>query len=51
MKKDIICETRKLNILLAYKDIFIYYIGYVTIKDSKYLKIKYKSFIPYYQQS
>ena len=23
----------------SYKDIFIYYIGYVTIKDSKYVKI------------
>ena len=23
----------------SYKNIFIYYIGYVTIKDSKYVKI------------
>ena len=29
-----------------YKDIFIYYIGYVMIKDSKY-----KSFISYFLQS
>ena len=30
----------------SYKDIFIYYIGYVTIKDSKYVKIN--SVIPLY---
>ena len=30
----------------SYKDIFIYYIGYVMIKDSKY-----KSFISYFLQS
>ena len=23
----------------SYKNIFIYYIGYVTIKDSKYVKV------------
>ena len=33
-----------------YKDILVYCIGYVTIKDSKYLKIKCKSFITYYAQ-
>ena len=31
----------------SYKNILIYYIGYVTIKDSKYVK----SFIPHFQQS
>ena len=36
----------------SYKNIIIYYIGYVTFKISKYLRINScKFFIPYYQQS
>ena len=36
----------------SYKNIPIYYIRYVTIKDSKYVKIYgVKFFIPYFQQS
>ena len=34
-----------------HKDILIYYTGYVTIKDLKYVKInRVKSFMPYFQQ-
>ena len=34
------------------KNIFIYYTGYVTIKDSKYVTtLKGKSFVPCFQQS
>ena len=34
------------------KDIPIYYIGYATIQDSKYVKINSANpFIPYFQQS
>ena len=35
----------------SYKNIPIYYIGYMTTKDSKYVKIKCKSFTPYIRQS
>ena len=36
-----------------YKNILIYYIGYVTIKDSKYVTINSVNplFIPYFQRS
>ena len=35
----------------SYKKIIIYYIGYVTIKDLKYVKIKSaNSFIAYFEQ-
>ena len=33
----------------SYKNVLIYYIGYVTIKDSKYVKIY--SVNPFFQQS
>ena len=29
----------------SYKNIDIYYIGYVTMKDSEYVKSKFKSFV------
>ena len=35
----------------SFKNIHIYDTGYVTIKDLKYIRIKCKSFIRYYQQS
>ena len=35
----------------TYKNILIYYIEHLTIKDLKYLKLVVKSFIPYYQQN
>ena len=35
-----------------HKDVLIYYFGYVTIKDLKYVKTnRVKSFMPYFQQS
>ena len=34
-----------------YKNVFIYYIGYVRIKDLKYKYLQYKSFLPYFWQS
>ena len=36
----------------SHKNIPIYYTGYVTIKDSSYVKnLKCKHFVPYFQQS
>ena len=35
----------------SYKTILIHYIGYVTIKDLKYLQINIPSFIRYFQES
>ena len=35
----------------SYKNILIYYIGYMTTKDSKYVKIKCKSSTSYIRQS
>ena len=38
----------------SYKDVLIYYIGYITIKDSKYLKINsvfLYTLLPSFQQS
>ena len=32
-----------------YKNVFIYYIGYVTIKGLKYKYLQYKSFLPYFR--
>ena len=32
-------QMSAINFIKSYKNILIYYIGYVTIKDSKYVKI------------
>ena len=32
----------------SYKIILIYHIGYLTVKNVSYVKIKSRSFIPYY---
>ena len=32
-----------------YKNVFIYYIGYVRIKDLKYKYLQYKSFLPHFR--